>query len=624
MPKSASHLAAAGLLAVMFLVAGGAVLHESVTVDEFAHVGAGLSYWQRLDMRLNGEHPPLGKLLAGLPLAIMGTHADYSSQAWQISKDFFYAYGGQFPFGDAILGRWNDWRSTIMWARFPMLLLTLALGWVLYRYAYRIGGPAGGLLCLAAYVTTPAFLVFGPLVLTDLPVTLFSLIALWRLGEIWDAPSRRNALLFGVAFGASLLSKFTGVLLIPVILVLFLQTRFWPSAAEPADKLSRKKWRSERWRCCWRGTFWALLLVYVVYLPFSWNTPTNALSVFGNGPWAWIARRPLMPIWLYIRGFLMMLLTGSRPTYLFGHSYSHGVPWYFPVVFVLKSTLGFLVLLLFAAVAGLILRKSSIIRVIPDEVRPHWRVLMTGFFVYLTICLLSLLDMSIRHFLIPVALLILMLAPLPLMVSCFRGQKLWATAVVAAAVSSFVAVAMAYPYFMPFVNSLVFGHPVYQLLNDSNVSWNETLPEVEQFARDRQLTEIPLDWASLTDPSLVVPQERDWDCQEPADSDGGRWVAVAAVSILENHNCGYLQQYPHVVLGGGSYYMFQLPSPIPPAGQPGGPPAPSARKPMWGMPIDMRTIAIKMERHPEHLADEMHAMMDKMQKQFEEQRAKRR
>jgi len=620
MPKSASHLAAAGLLAVMFLVAGGAVLHESVTVDEFAHVGAGLSYWQRLDMRLNGEHPPLGKLLAGLPLAIMGTHADYSSQAWQISKDFFYAYGGQFPFGDAILGRWNDWRSTIMWARFPMLLLTLALGWVLYRYAYRIGGPAGGLLCLAAYVTTPAFLVFGPLVLTDLPVTLFSLIALWRLGEIWDAPSRRNAILFGAAWAAALLSKFTGVLLVPVVLVLFLQTRRWPSAAEPADQLARKKWRGERWRCVFRGAFWAAGLVYAVYLVFSWNQPPNALSMLGNSPWVWPIRRLLMPIWLYLRGFLFMMATGVRPTYLMGHNYSHGVPFYFPVVFVLKSTLGFLALLTIAAAAGLLARKGGV-RAVPDAVRPHWRVLMTGFFVYLTICLLSLLDLGMRHFLMPAALLILMLAPLPRMIGALPGRRLWQTAVAMSAIGSFAAIAMAYPYFLPFVNSLAFGHPVYQLVNDSNVSWNDGLPEVERFVEEHRLTGIALDWASLADPTLVVPQARDWDCQEPSERDAGQWVAIAAVSILENHTCGYLQQYPHQPLAGGSFYVFQLPTPIPPQGQPGGPPAPSERKILWGMPMDIRGFAVSVERHPERMAADMEAMGKKMQQTMQDQKS---
>jgi hypothetical protein len=609
---SAKNLAAAALLVAMFLVAGGAALHESATVDEPTHIGAGLSYWQRLDLRLNGEHPPLGKLLAGLPLAIRGTRANYSGEAWKVSHDFFFAYGAQIVFGDAVVGRWNPWKSTLMWARFPMLILTIVLGWVVYLYSDRLGGTAGGLLCLAAFVTTPAFLVFGPMVLTDVPVTLFSLIALWRLGEIWDAPSRRNALLFGVAFGASLLSKFTGVLLVPVILVLFLQTRFWPGAAEPADKISRKKWRKERWKCCWRGTLWASLLVYAVYFVFSWNQPLNALSLLGSGRWSAIIQRPLMPIWLYIRGFLMMAITGSRPTFLLGHAYSHGVPWYFPVVFVLKSTLGFLVLLSIAAVAGILLRKSGV-SVIPAKLSSHWRALMTGFFVYLAICLLSLLDMSIRHFLMPVTLLILMLAPLPRMIGALPGRNFWRMAVATAALGSFVAVAMAYPYYMPFVNSLEFGHPVYQLMNDSNVSWSEALPEVERFARERNLPEIALDWASMSDAALVVPQARPWDCQDPADSDAGRWVAVAAVSILENHNCGYLQQYPHLPLGGGSFYAFQLPAPIPPAGQPGGPPAASGRKFMWGMPMDARTFAVNVEHHPDRLEAEMRAMAEKFQ-----------
>jgi hypothetical protein len=620
MPKTTLHLAAAALLGAMFLIAGGAVLRESPTVDEATHLGAGMSYWQRLDMRLNGEHPPLGKALAALPLILRGTRADYSSPAWQVSTDFFYAYGCQYVFADAIVGRLNDWRSTIMWARFPMLILTLVLGWILYRYAERIGGPAGGLLCLAVYVSTPAFLVFGPLVLTDLPVVLFSLIALWRLGEIWHAPSRRNALLFGAAFGAALLSKFTGVLVIAVALVLFLQTRFWPSAAEPVDKLARKKWRRERWRCVWRGTLWAALLVYAVYFVLSWNQPENALSLIGSGRWAWLFRRPLMPLWLYVRGFLFMLTTGSRPTFLLGQAHSHGVPYYFPVVFALKSTLGFLALLAIAAAAGVLARKSGV-RAIPDRFRSHWRVLTTGFFVYLAICLLSLLDISVRHFLVPIALLILTLAPLPRLVRALPGRRLWQTAVAVAAVSSFVSIALAYPYLLPFVNALAFGHPVYQLMNDSNVSWNEALPEVERFARERHLTEIDLDWASLSDPALIVPQARAWDCQDPADRDAGQWVAVAAVSILENHNCGYLRQYPHEQLAGGAYYVFQLPNPIPPAGQPGGPPPASQRKILWGMPFDLRSFAVNVERHPERLSTEMQELVQQFQQQAQQGQA---
>jgi Dolichyl-phosphate-mannose-protein mannosyltransferase len=614
MSKSVYQAAAAALLAAMFIAAGGAVLHDSATVDEFAHVAAGLSYWQRLDMRLNGEHPPLGKLLAGLPLAIRGTHADYQSPAWPASANFFFVIGPEYAFGDAVLGRWNDWRSTIMWARLPMLLLTILLGWVVFRYGCRIGGPSGGLLCLAAYVATPAFLVFGPLVLTDLPVTLFSLIALWRLGSIWDSPSRRNALLFGIAFGAALLSKFTGVLLIIVVGALFLHARFWPTAKEPAEKLARKKWRRERWHCVLRGYLWAGLMTYAVYFVFSWNQPDDALSLIGSGNWAWIIRRPLMPIWLYLRGFLLMLATGVRPTFLLGHAHSHGVVYYFPVVFALKSTLGFLALLAIAALAGIVVRKRGA-HAIPEEVRPHWHVLMIGFSVFLTICLLSQLDLSIRHFLMPIVLLILMLAPVPRMVSVLPGRRLWQAGIVAAAASSFVAIGLAYPYLMPFANSLAFGHPLYHLLNDSNVSWNDALPEVGRFADEHHMADIALDWASLSDATVVVPQAYEWDCQEPTDREAGRWVAVAAVSILENHNCGYLERYPHQPLAGGSFYMFQLPAQLPLQGQPGGPPAESDRKILWGMPFDMRAIAIKMERHPELLFSEMEGMMKKFQRQ---------
>jgi hypothetical protein len=461
-------------------------------------------------------------------------------------------------------------------------------------------------------------LAFGPLVITDLPVTLFSLIALWQLGEIWAVPSPRNALLFGVALGASLLSKFTGLLVIPVILVLFLQTRFWPMAAQPINNDESKIWRRARWRCVLRGTLWAALVVYLVYFILSWNQPDDALSRIGSGHWAWLIRRPLMPLWLYCRGLLLTLAMRSRPTFLLGHAYPHGVPYYFPIVFALKSTLSFLLLLLLAATVGNISRKLDA-GAISDLVRPHWRVLTISFFVFLTVCLLSRLDISIRHFMVPITLLILMLAPLPRMISALPQRLILQTVTVAVAVSCFVPILLAYPYFFPFVNSLAFGKPSYYVMNDSNVTWNEGLPEIERFVHQQRLTEIEVDWASLSDPALIVPEAQLWDCQAPTDRDAGRWVAVSAVAILENHNCGYLQQSPHEQLAGGAFYVFKLPTPIPAAGTPGGPPVPSERRLMWGMPFDLRAWTVNVERHPERLTVDMHTLMQKFQQQSQQQ-----
>ena len=66
------------LLALMALLADGAARRESATFDEIAHIGAGVSYLQKQDMRMNEEHPPLAKVLAAVPLVIRGVRADYS------------------------------------------------------------------------------------------------------------------------------------------------------------------------------------------------------------------------------------------------------------------------------------------------------------------------------------------------------------------------------------------------------------------------------------------------------------------------------------------------------------------------------------------------------------------
>jgi 4-amino-4-deoxy-L-arabinose transferase-like glycosyltransferase len=170
----------AGLLLLLFMaiLAGGAAWRESVTIDEVSHIGAGVSYLQKLDLRLNEEHPPLPKVLAALPLVLRGAHADYSHISWTVSEEFFPAYMGQWVFGEWLLTKWNNPVAALAWARLPMLLLTLVLGWVLYVYARRLGGNWGGLLCLSIYVSTPTFLAFGPLVHTDIAVTLFSRLTL--------------------------------------------------------------------------------------------------------------------------------------------------------------------------------------------------------------------------------------------------------------------------------------------------------------------------------------------------------------------------------------------------------------------------------------------------------------
>ena len=127
-PGTLSSVVAAVLLIFMAVLAGGAAWRESVTIDEVAHIGAGVSYLQKLELRLNEEHPPLPKVLAALPLVLSGIHADYSHISWTISEKFFPAYAGQWVFGAWLLTKWNHASTVLAVARMPMLLMTLLLG----------------------------------------------------------------------------------------------------------------------------------------------------------------------------------------------------------------------------------------------------------------------------------------------------------------------------------------------------------------------------------------------------------------------------------------------------------------------------------------------------------------
>jgi len=613
---------AAGLLLLfMAVLAGGAALRESVTIDEVAHIGAGVSYLQKLDLRLNEEHPPLPKLLAALPLVLRGTRADYSHISWTISDKFFTAYVGQWVFGESLLTKWNDPVTTLAWARVPMLLLTLVLGWVVYAYARRLGGSWGGLICLSVFVSTPAFLAFAPIVHTDMAVTLFTLLTLWRFADVWQDPTRKNVAIFALALAGALLSKFTAVFLFFAFGAFTLSTRWRPLPGQPTVKLEARDWRRLRWRARLQGFLWAALVVYVVYFVFSLNQSTDVLDRLGHGSVFVPLRRLLMPPWLYLRGVLLVLVTASRPTFILGHSYPHGVWFYFPVLFVLKSTLGFLGLLTLTLTLTLALalrkkrRDQENSAAIPAELAIHWRVLWVSLIVFTGFCLLSRLDFSIRHFSIPLMLLILCLAPLPRMIASLRASAPLPgrfIAVVAAmlTLTCLFNAARAYPYFFPYINAFGLGHPVYTLVNDSNVDWNQSLPEVKRFADQHGLQRLPLDDYGLNDPTVTVPQAEVWDCQRPTAADDGQWVVLSANMIMDGHNCLWLMQYPHQPLAGGSMYAVHLPAQIPPAGNVGGPPLPSAFRQFAGLPFDLRSFFLNLNRHPEdiqHAIEEMQA-----------------
>jgi 4-amino-4-deoxy-L-arabinose transferase-like glycosyltransferase len=619
---------------MMALLAGGAARRESVTIDEVAHIGAGVSYLKKLDMRMNEEHPPLAKVLAAVPLVIRGVHADYSQVSWAFSgSGLFKEILGEWVFGHWLIARWNDPVATVFWARLPMLLLTLVLGIVLFLYGSRLGDKWGGLLCLCAYATMPVMLAFGPLVLTDIAITLFFVLTMWAFANMWQSPSRRTVLLFGLAFGGALLSKFSAGLLFFCFAAFILSLRWRRAPEQPLDKAELRAWRRLRLRSLAKGIFLAALVVYAVYFVLSWNEPTDSLGFLGHNSVVLLLRRLLMPPWIYLRGLAVFTFTGKPPSFILGHSYPYGVWFYFPVLFLLKSTLAFLLLLVLALVVGLVAKLRSVrLAVIPEGMELHWRAAWVFLVIYGGACILSRFQFSIRHFSVPLALMVLLLAPLPRTLELLRRSG-WVAAraaawlTVALALASVATAVRAYPYYLPFLNSLSGGRPAYELMSDSNLDWNQGFLDAENFVRQRGLTHLLIDEYGFSEPSVYVPEARFWNCQMAVPADGGQWAIVSANLIEDSHNCVWLLRFPHEALAGGSMYAFELPDVIPPAGTPGGPPLPKDYRNFAHIPLpgDGRLMFLDSIRDPQQLQptwDRLMAAGAEMQKQQRGSKAK--
>jgi len=395
----------------------------------------------------------------------------------------------------------------------------------------------------------------------------------------------------------------------------------------PTEKMELRTWSRRRWWSLFKGTALAAFVVYAVYFVLSWNQPTNTLSLIPGFPASHLLRRLLMPPWIFLQGLAIFSVTASRPTYILGYGYSHGVWFYFPVMFVLKSSLAFLGSLLLAAVVAIFAKRRLKTPVIAPEIQLHWRAVWVFFFVFTGACVLSRLTISIRHFSVPMALMILLLAPFPawlqsLQRSGWRMARPAISLTAALAVISVFTAVSAYPHYMPFLNSLTKGRPAYELVNDSNLDWNQALPDVELWAQSHGVQHLLIDEYGFSDPTVYVPQAQMWNCQEPAATDANQRAVVSASMIMDGHNCPWLLQYPHEALAAGSMYAFQLPAVIPAIGTAGGPPAPEARRNLGGAPNEANFSAILNAciRDPQQLQP----TMDRFQKMIAEKQAEAR
>jgi len=473
-PRRVAFMAAGVLCLLAILVTQMAlsIRRESLTWDEDDHIFAGYMSWKTADFGLNPEHPPLVKLLATIP--ILGMPLDVPKLR---NRDFKIE---AFLDGKEFLAK-NATGAMLFRVRMAAALLTVLMALLVFLAASEMFGPAAGFIALALVAFDPNLLAHGAFVTTDMGVSCFLFASVYAFWRYVKAPSPWRLALVGIAAGCALASKHTGILVFPML-----------ALAAAIEAFRNRKWRQAARLALALGAVAAIAvaLLWACYGfryrarpgDLAMNPPlgefVGGLKPFGRAIVSAGARWRLLPE-SYLIGLADVLsVEDFSSTYIFGKVYPHGVWFYFPSAFAIKSTLPFLILLILAIVA-----------MATGKLR-EWREILflsvpAAFFFTVATC--SRLNIGVRHIL-PVYVFLYVLAAAAAWAFVRRSRR-WAWAVGLLLLWQASAPARCFPTYLAYSNEL-WGGPskTYKHLTDSNVDWGQQLKAVHEYLDARKVT----------------------------------------------------------------------------------------------------------------------------------------
>jgi hypothetical protein len=476
-----AEVSCAALLLIMSVQLFAIVARKNITNDEIVHIPAGYYHLVAGEFQFNNEHPPLIKMWAALPLLFIqpkesaktpaDAENDYREVTWGFHQNF-----------------WNNNRSQFQlitfWARAMMILLTCALGVVIFLFARDLFGKRVAVLAVALFILEPTVLAHGRIVHTDLPALLVYVLFFLTLRRYFQRRSWKRAMLLGLVSGAALITKFSMIVLVPVLLVIaLLGLAFTARLGENRKKIMLH----------------ALAVMFIAWFVI------NAAYRFQSPPISpgdvkWVqARSPE-----HADGWLMLFNVGSKvvPTYylfgqynvmlhnrdghatsLLGQHNNTGWWYYFPVAFALKTSLPFLILTL----GGITFALVQLIR------KHDWRYLwLVGpMAIYALLSMTSHINIGVRHFFPEFGFFFILAAVLLDLLLRSKSLRLIGVALVVLCFGWMtVEDARAYPNYIPYMNELASSHPKWWYLSDSNVEWGDEAQELANYLHARGETEV--------------------------------------------------------------------------------------------------------------------------------------
>lgn len=535
---------------------------DSAIVDEVAHIPAGYTYVKDNDFRLNPEHPPLAKVLAGLPLVIdgkiVGPEADWSwddINQWDAGWNMLYETS-------------NNPKRVLDLARLPMILLMLVLGLFIFKWAKELYGRRTALVVLVLYAFYPDVLAHGRLVTTDISAALGYVVATYYFVKMIENPTWKKIVIAGLALALAQLLKFSVILLFPIFFILIVIKAL-------LEKRAKGFW----------ATFWlylksyivavivSIVVVWIVYIPLVFKTPAEVehrlIEMNLTADPTTLAKRQflhllennpiLRALGHYILGIFMVIarVGGGNKTFILGQLSDKSISWYFPVAYLLKTPISILILVF-----------SSAIRLLvkwPKEKQSRWLVaiILTPILFYWLITLRGSLNIGIRHLMptIPFVLLLIGYFIAPILKSHRLAPKLVIVLLVLFMAGSTLA---NYPHFISYFNEFTPKEKRYERLVDSSLDWGQDLLRLKKYIDDNNIENIKVDYFGGSVPAYYIPESVEW---HSAYGPTSGWLAVSATFYQSSKLTGpiegiwsysWLENYEPEVIIGGSILVFNI------------------------------------------------------------------
>jgi hypothetical protein len=469
---------------------------ESQTFDEPAHLYAGYSYWLHRDYGINPEHPSLVKLVAALPLLLEKPSYPPAPPAY---------FRAASAIGGAELLSNPDAQTLLAHSRIAVSLFAFLLALLVVLASYEMFGQGTALFALALFVFDPLMLAHGPLIGTDIGAACLIFGTVYAFYRYVKRPSLLRLSVCAVAAGLTLAAKHSA-LVIFLFLILLSAVEILMRKPQTGESGLRSR---VRYGLRMAGV---LLVIALVSLTILWAFYGFRYAARPNGGQiipptavylqqlhhpieahtiAFAERHHLLPeAYLYGLTDVTILSNQGRVMYLFGKVYPNGRWFYFPAAFVIKMTLGFLLLLLLAPFAKVI--RGS-------ERRREVLFLLVPTVAYFGIAMMSKLDIGIRH-LMPVMPFLFVLTAAAA-VSLARQSRGWAWAVSILLGLHIASSLHAFPNYLPYSNE-AFGGPseTYRVLSDSNVGWGGGLKALHAYVERNHIVNCWLAYSAPPDP----------------------------------------------------------------------------------------------------------------------------